>query len=355
MIKTAIKFGAFVAVCLSFTLWLAFTIGNIKLFSDTYSLAASFDDVTGLLINDNVKVAGVAVGKVTKVKVDRGKAIVEFSVDEEVKVPADSKAIVRWRNLLGQRYLYLVPGEASTTLQDGDVVDETESVVQLGELFNRLGPIVAAVDPAKVNEFLDTIVQALDGNQDQVRAAIDDLAVLADELGQRDEQIGRLIENLNTVAGTIASREGQISTMLDNLVLISQTFSDNTEILDAAILEMGDFADDFGSLLEGNRSQIDRLMGNLVEVIRVVRSKLDTLDRAVPRLDDAAARIFNSSRYGEWLNQVIPCAENHPPENPDEPCAEDATGMPAGAGAAGAAREESTDVEAVAKLMGIPR
>jgi phospholipid/cholesterol/gamma-HCH transport system substrate-binding protein len=290
------------------------------------------------------------------VKVDRGRAVVTFNVDDDVKVPSDSTAVVRWRNLLGQRYVYLVPGEASTTLQDGDVVEETESVVQLGELFNRLGPIVAAIDPAKVNEFLDNIVQALDGNQDQVRSAIDDLAVLARELGQRDEQIGRLIENLNTVAGTIASREEQISTMLDNLVLISQTFSDNTEILDAAIGEMGDFSDDFGFLLENNRNEIDRLVGNLTEIIRVVRSKLDTLDRAVPRLDDAAARIFNSSRYGEWLNQVIPCAETHPPEDPAVPCAEDASGVEGGSPTAGAsAATEARNIGAVAELMGIAR
>ncbi|MGH2685765.1 MAG: MCE family protein, partial [Actinomycetota bacterium] len=338
--------------CLAFTLWLAFTIGNIKLFEDRYTLSASFDDVTGLLVNDNVKVAGVVVGKVTNIKVDSGQAIVEFNVEDDLKMPSDSKAIVRWRNLLGQRYVYLVPGEASTVLEDGDVVRETESVVQLGQLFNRLGPIVAAIDPQKVNTFLDTIVEALDGNQDSVRAAIDDLAVLARGLGERDEQIGRLIENLNTVAGTVASREQQISTMLDNLVLISQTFSENTEILDAAMVELGDFADDFGFLLENNRGQVDRLMGNLVEIIRVVRTKLDTLDGLVPRLDDAAARIFNSSRYGEWLNQVIPCGETHPPEDPEEPCARDASGMPVSASAP-AASESRQNVDAVATLMGL--
>jgi phospholipid/cholesterol/gamma-HCH transport system substrate-binding protein len=355
VIKTALKFGAFVGVCLAFTLWLAFTIGNIRLFEDKYDLSASFDDVTGLLVNDNVKVAGVVVGKVTKIEVDRGQAIVRFNVRDDVRVPSDTRAVMRWRNLLGQRYLYLEPGEASTTLQDGDVVRETESVVQLGQLFNRLGPIVAAIDPQKVNTFLDAITEALDGNQDSLRAAIDDLALLARELGERDEQIGRLIENLNSVAGTIASREQQISVMLDNLVLISQTFSENTEVLDAAMTEMGDFADDFGYLLESNRGQIDRLMGNLVEVIRVVRSKLDTLDRAVPRLDDAAARLFNSSRYGEWLNQVIPCAADHPPENPEEPCARDASGLPAAAPASAPAAEARTNVDAVATLMGIPR
>jgi phospholipid/cholesterol/gamma-HCH transport system substrate-binding protein len=78
---------------------------------DTYTLTASFDDVTGLLVNDNVKVAGVPVGKVTGVEVEEGQAVVRMEIDADQTLPADSAAAVRWRNLIGQRYVYLFPGE----------------------------------------------------------------------------------------------------------------------------------------------------------------------------------------------------------------------------------------------------
>src|SRR5687767_14741142 len=122
MIRTVIKLAIFFAVCLVFTAYLAFTIGNIHLFQDTYSLSASFDDVTGLLPNDNVKVAGVVVGKVTGVKLRQGKAQVKFSVKDSVKIPEDSTAAVRWRNLLGQRYVYVYPGSAPTVLRSGRAI-----------------------------------------------------------------------------------------------------------------------------------------------------------------------------------------------------------------------------------------
>ncbi len=76
MIRIAVKFGAFVVVCLAFTSYLAFTIGNLDirdpLGRNAYSVTATFDDVTGLLVNDNVKVAGVVVGKVTSLKKGEG-------------------------------------------------------------------------------------------------------------------------------------------------------------------------------------------------------------------------------------------------------------------------------------------
>src|SRR5918994_223997 len=100
MIRVALKFGAFVLVCLFFTGYLAFTIGNLDvrdpLARNTYTLTATFDDVTGLLVNDNVKVAGVVVGKVTGVRTQAGRAIVTFDVDDDhADIPKDSSAAIR--------------------------------------------------------------------------------------------------------------------------------------------------------------------------------------------------------------------------------------------------------------------
>jgi len=305
---TIIRLLVFVTVCLFFTGTLAFAIGNIQLFQHDYRLSATFDDVTGLLPNDNVKVAGVVVGKVTGISVRRGRAVVQFQVRNSVRVPADSEAVIRWRNLLGQRYLYLTPGTASTVLRDGGRVPRSRSVVDLGELFNRLGPIVKAIDPQQVNTFLDSIVQALDGNQDKLRQAIDDLATLTSGLAQRDAQIGQLIENLDTVAGTITSRDQQIRTVLDNLLALATTFRQNTAVLDSAITDLGNVSDDLGSLLQNNHAQIDRIIDSLTALVQVVQSKLPTLDAAVAGLDEASAAIFRSSSDGEFLNQEILCA-----------------------------------------------
>jgi phospholipid/cholesterol/gamma-HCH transport system substrate-binding protein len=326
--RTAIKFGIFVVVCLFFTAYLAFTIGNIDiddpLGRNYYSVSATFDDVTGLLPLDNVKVAGVVVGKVRSIKVEQGRARVTFDIQDDYKVPSDSSVQIRWRNLIGQRYLYINPGTSTTALQAGAKITDpctgsrttscTTSVVDLGELFNRLGPIVQNIDPKQVNDFMETVSQALDGNTDKLSKAIDDLAVLAKALGDRDQTIGRLVQNLNTVAGTVASRDQQIRLMLDNLVLISQTFSANTQTLDAALNETGRFSTNLRSVLDGNAAELDRIISNLAIVsTETVAPKLQTLSSALAGLDVTASRIFGSSNLGEWLNQDILCAGVGPP------------------------------------------
>lgn len=356
---TLIKLGLFVTLCVTITVGLVFSIGNVQslrvgplqLLDDSYRLHATFDDVTGLLINDNVKVAGVVVGKVTSIKVVEGRARVTFRVKSSMKLPSDTSAAIRWRNLLGQRYLYLYPGAASTTLQSGGNVAKTVSVVDLGELLNRLGPIVASIQPGKVNDFLDTIVGALSGNEAKIGLAIDNLAAVAKTLGDRDEAVGRLVGNLDTVTDAVADRDREIRQVLDNLNAITKTFSENTAVLDTAVVELADYNGHLSAILGNNRAQIDSIISNLATVVAALGEKLPTLDHAVGNLDDAALRLANVSQYGEWLDQSILCIRITAVTTIESPCLElpnsNASSL------AGPQRKSTAGVHAVRDLLSI--
>lgn len=319
MTRTAIKFGMFVALCMGFTVYLASTIGNTSVGGlvgrgpSTYTVKAAFNDVTGLLIDDNVKVSGVPVGKVTGIDVNNGKATVTMSIRSEHKIPDDATASIRWRNLIGQRYVYLNPGASTVSLDKGAFIASTTDVVDLGELFNRLGPIVATIDESKVNDFLDTVTTALEGNEQSISDALDDLAFLVQGLKDRDEAIGRLFTNLEVVSRTIADRDDQLETLLDNLVLLSQTFGDNTALLNTAITEIGAFNRDLSSVLVANRTEIDGLLGSLDNTLNTVEDQLDPLETVLDRVDEFAGATFRSSSYGTWLNQDILCFTVSPP------------------------------------------
>src|SRR3546814_18901498 len=116
---------------------------------------------------------------------------------------------------------------------------------------SRLGPLVGAIDPAQVHEFLDTITAALEGREDDIGATLDDLATLVGGLASRDDAIQRLITNLDVVAETVNRRDAQIETMLTNLIALSDSFGDNTATLDAALVELGSFGTEIDRLLTG--------------------------------------------------------------------------------------------------------
>jgi ABC-type transporter Mla subunit MlaD len=131
-----------------------------------------------------------------------------------------------------------------------------------------------------------------------------------------------LVDNVNTVAGAINDRDVQIKTVLDNLVAISQTFSQNTDVLNNAVSELGDFSDNFGSLLANNKDQLDHIVANLNAVVDEVRVKLPVLDSVLGGLDQAAKSLDLSSRYGDWLQNNIYCGAlaNPPRIESNDPC-----------------------------------
>src|SRR3546814_12962309 len=105
-----------------------------------------------------------------------------FEVDEEVRLPTDTTVAVRWRNLVGQRFLGLEPGTADALLAEGDEVDRAADVVDLGQLVNQLVPLTRSVSPDQVNEILTSLLEAFDGNEDAFDALLDYLDALLDML-----------------------------------------------------------------------------------------------------------------------------------------------------------------------------
>jgi phospholipid/cholesterol/gamma-HCH transport system substrate-binding protein len=319
---TGVKLLVFIVVCLVLTGYLAFTIGNIRpshlsFFHRDYILTANFDDVTGLNLGDSVKVAGVIVGKVTSISVvngtnnGRGRARVSISVHKSVRLPSNTEASIRWRNLLGQRYLYLNPPDAAhaqpTVLRSGDHITNTVSVVDIGELFNRLGPIITVLDPGQINQFVDAVSGALSGNEQNLSQALDNLAAVTASLASHDDEIGRLVGNVNTVAATVSDRDAQIKTVLDNLIAISSTFSANTKIVDDAVTNLGTVSTNLDRLLSNNRTEIDQILANLNTVLGVVVGKLPTINAVLAGFPNASRALLALGEVGQFLALTAPC------------------------------------------------
>jgi phospholipid/cholesterol/gamma-HCH transport system substrate-binding protein len=261
---------------------------------------------------------------------------VTFEVHKSVRLPTNTQASVRWRNLLGQRYVYLNPPDPTmatpVVLRSGDTIAKTASVVDIGQLFNKLGPIVKAIDPGQVNQFLDVVTGALSGNEDNLRSALGNLATITATLASHDDAIGRLVSNVDTVAATVNNRDAEITTVLNNLVDISTTFSQNTQVVDSAITNLNSVSNNVAQLLGNNRAQLDRVIANLQTLLGVVQTKLPQLNTALVGLPTVASKVFSVGSWGEWLNQIVPCGSIQALPNVDinVSCHLDATGPPGG-------------------------
>lgn len=132
--------GIFMIIGLVSFSYLAITVGGVDWFSDeSYRLNARFNSIAGLKEGATVEIAGVKVGKVEKINLDNGEyeAIVELSLNKDVKLQEDSIASIRTAGIIGDRYVNIKPGYSDDIIKDGGTIIETESAISLEELISK--------------------------------------------------------------------------------------------------------------------------------------------------------------------------------------------------------------------------
>ena len=113
---------------------LAVKMGDINPFAnETYPVTARFTSISGLKEGTTIELAGVVVGKVSKIELDASEyeAVVHLNIDKTVELTDDSIASIRTSGIIGDKFIKLTPGGSEIFLEAGDENDETESSISI--------------------------------------------------------------------------------------------------------------------------------------------------------------------------------------------------------------------------------
>ncbi len=120
--------------------YLALQLGEVSLFgsSKKYTLTAQFDNIAGVKKGASVQVAGVVVGQVSKIWLDEeGYANVVLLLDKGLQVSVDSMASVKSQGLIGDKFIALSLGGDDEVFQEGGLITDTESSVDIESLISK--------------------------------------------------------------------------------------------------------------------------------------------------------------------------------------------------------------------------
>ncbi|MCD0449309.1 MCE family protein [Actinocorallia sp. API 0066] len=277
-------------------------------YPDALVLKAVFDDVGGLRSGDPVKIAGTPVGRVTDVRVADGRALVTLRIDRTLKLPPDSTAEVRWRDLIGQRLLYLVPGTGTgAPLRDGATLTATKAVVDLGEIVNQLGPLTRGLDPAQLNQILQAVARMMEGNGQNLGLLMVDLQTLIATFADRREQIASLTDDFAKLSDVAAERDDQIATLIGDLAAISKSFAGNTDLLGDAADELGQVAASLDTVLSGNQKQLGQAIANLSAITDTAVANTAKIEKAITQLPPTLRALFTLTNGGHFARINVMC------------------------------------------------
>jgi phospholipid/cholesterol/gamma-HCH transport system substrate-binding protein len=300
-----IKFGLFATVTLLATTLLAAVIGHVD-FTDESTYKAVFSDVTGLEDGDDIRVAGVRVGEVQAIRIkDRTLAEVTFTVARDRPLLTSTRAVIRYRNLIGQRYIALTEGAGDGTRMPAGgriPLSRTQPALDLNALLNGFKPLFAALSPNDVNQLATEIIQTLQGEGGTVDSLLAHTASLTSTLADRDQLIGSVIDNLNQVLGTVDQRDARFSELLGQLQrVVSGLSADRTAIGDS-LVNIGDLTQATSGLLTDARPSLRDDIAGLADLTGTLNDNDKTVEGVLKRLPNKLNKLTGTASYGSWFN-----------------------------------------------------
>ncbi|TAM63443.1 MAG: MCE family protein [Mycobacterium sp.] len=299
-----VRFAIYATVCSLGIAMLLAVFGQFRFeASDKYN--AVFANVSGLRENNFVRIAGVEVGKVKNVAVQPDSTVrVEFSADKSVVLTEGSRAVVRYDDLFGGRFLALEEGAGAVKkLEPGGTIpmSRTQPALDLDALIGGLRPLFRSLDPDQVNALSGQLIQALQGQGATIGSVLTQSAAVTNSLADRDRMFGQLITNLNTVLASAGDQDNQVAKAVDSLSDLMKTLNARKDQVAngikgaARLFKVGD------EVLRQARTPLKKVVDEGGRVGQTIMADKDFVDNLINTLPDDYRIIGREGLYGDFF------------------------------------------------------
>ncbi|GAA3203087.1 MCE family protein [Actinocorallia longicatena] len=255
----------------------------------TYAMSAYFDRTVAFYEGSRVKIMGIDVGEVTRIKVEGDQVRVDFSVDESVPVPQGVHAGIVPLNLVGERNIVLFPawkpGDAKAGA--GTVIPRTrtELPVEVDDALQAFTELNNAFDPEVLSDGVSRAADALDGNGERFNEVVRESATMTRTLAGQSDRLLKVAGNLDTLAGVVKGREKTLDALLDDFTTVT-------------------------GLIASERDDVQRLIRALVGLVRrgdvLIKAYRQQLPGDLAAFTDIALSLKTNSKAVADLLEVLP-------------------------------------------------
>lgn len=288
---------------LGFTL--AINFQRLPLVGGGTEYRAEFTDAAGLVPGEEVRVAGIKVGQVTKLELGKARVLVTFRV-KGVDLGDATTAGIEVKTLLGQHYLSLDP-VGGGKLEAGAVIplERTSTPVNIVPAFQRLTEQTQEIDTEQVAAAFDALSETLTRTAPEMTETLRGLARISKSVTVRDEQIRELFGRTSFVSGIVAERDADIARLLADTDTVLAELDRRRETITRIIDGTSDLARQLGGLVEDNAEQLEPALTKLNSVLAVLRKNRANIDEAI-KVGAVYGREFaNVGGTGRWFDASI--------------------------------------------------
>ncbi len=257
-----------------------FSYDKIPFIKRTSDYSAYFAEAGGIKSGSDVRVSGLAVGRVSDIHLDGTKVLVDFTVRDGVELGDRTEAAIKTETVLGTKFLELTPrGEGTLT---GTIpLERTRSPYDLPTALGDLTTTISALDTTQLSAALTTLADTFKDTPPDLKIALEGVARFSDTLNTRDAKLRDLLANANTVTAVLAKRSDQIARLVVNANALLAELLSQRDSLDALMNNLTAVSKQISGLVGDNRTQLKPAVDKLNGVLGILDNRKKELQRTL--------------------------------------------------------------------------
>jgi phospholipid/cholesterol/gamma-HCH transport system substrate-binding protein len=303
--KTLVNVIVFTLAMVLVAAGLVVVFGQFR-FAASNQFQATFTEASRLKSGQDVRIAGVPVGSVGAVTLNPDNTVnVAFDVDKRYQLYTSTRAVVRYENLVGDRYMEITsgPGELKKLPAGATIsMENTQPALDLDALLGGLRPVLKGLDGAKVNEISNAVIELLQGQGGAIQNLLSNTSSFSRRLADRDQLIGDVITNLNTVLGTVDEKGTQFNASVDELQKLITGLAENRDPIAGAIGPLASAENDLTEMLEASRRPLQGVLENARPMLQRMDARKADINKVIEPLAENYMRLNSLGAYGAFFN-----------------------------------------------------
>lgn len=309
--RNPVVIGAISLAVLFALLLTAFKASSLPIIGGGDVYYAAFTEAGGLKASDEVRIAGVRVGKVEAIELDGDHVQVKFRVDNAADFGQETLAAIKVKTLLGSMYLALEPAGDGQLDEGSEIpVERTSSPFDVVEAFSGLAETSAEIDTDQLAESLTTLADLSRNTPEEFRAALQGVSELSANVAAKSDQIGELLRNLEKVSTVLDERDGDIIALMKDSDVLFRALVQRRDSIHRLLVSTSKLSKELTALVRQSRADLKPALTHLESVVKVLNKNEDNIDNSL-RLMAPFYRVFaNTLGNGPWFDTYI---QNMPP------------------------------------------
>ena len=313
--RNPIPIGITGLVVLGLALTVAMFSDDLPIIGGGTSYSAEFSEASGLEPDDEVRIAGVKVGKVSDVELEGDRVVVTFRV-KDAWVGDRTSAAIKIKTVLGQKYLALEP-DGREVLDPADRIprERTTAPYDVLEAFRGLAETTNQIDTAQLAQSFEVIANTFADTPDDVRGALNGLQSLSKTISSRDSELAQLLDNTKQISQTLADRDAEVVKLLRDGNLLLDEVSKRRDAIATLLSGTKTLATELKGLVDDNSAQLRPVLTSLDQLTGMLQRNQDALGKGIKNMAPFVRLFNNAIGNGHWFDNYI-CGLLPPPLGP---------------------------------------